>query len=84
MTTIIPDVFHPLLRTARSEIADVCRQAEHNYLIDGDAEKLALAVESAEEQEIARIASKAGENMMNDGNYWLSLPLAAEGVLGVQ
>lgn len=76
--------FHPILRTSRSEIAAACRSHEHNELIEGDGESLALTVEAADEAEIARIATKLGDILMDGGDYWLGLPMAAEDVLGVQ
>jgi hypothetical protein len=75
---------HPILRTGRSEIADTCRDPENNGLAESNGEYLALAVEAASEEEIARIASKLGDYMMDGGRYWDHLPLAAEAVLGVQ
>jgi hypothetical protein len=82
--TANPDTFYPVLRACRSEIAEAIRNSEHNSEIESDAEKLAAALESAEEHYIEQIARKVGDLMMDGGDYWGALPLAAESVLGVQ
>jgi hypothetical protein len=75
---------HPILQTGRSEIADTCRDPDHNSWLQGDSEALALAVEAASEDEIGQIARKLGDALMNGGGYWESLPQVAENILGVQ
>jgi hypothetical protein len=83
-TQEVSEPFHPILQTARSEIVETCRSRDHSALIEGDREGLALAVEAASEDEIGRIARELGSILMDDGDYWRGLPLAAESVLGVQ
>jgi hypothetical protein len=78
------EFFHPILQTSRSEIADTCRDSDHNGAIASDDEALALAVESAPEDQIAAIARKLGDYMMDGSSYWSGLPLAAEEILGIQ
>jgi hypothetical protein len=83
-STPVPDetVWHPVLRTCRAEVAEACRRAGGDAPLSAlDGEGLACLVETCSEETIAEIARKAGDYLIEGGDYWASLPLAAESKL---
>lgn len=75
-------VWHPVLRTSRDEIAETCREpGNSNLLSQVTGRNLARRVEHASEATIGQIAARAGDLIMDGGDYWAALVLAAERLL---
>jgi hypothetical protein len=75
-------IWHPVLQTSREEIAETCRDARYTRVLRGvRGRELSRQVDAATERQIAQIAEKAGELILNGADYWPALVLAAERVL---
>jgi hypothetical protein len=75
-------IWHPVLQTCRDEIAETCREPRYTRLLRARSGKeLAGRVEAAAERQIEQIASKAGDIIMDGGDYWAALVLAADRIL---
>jgi hypothetical protein len=75
-------IWHPVLQTSREEIAETCRDPRYTRVLRGmRGRELSRRVDAAPERQIAQIAEKAGELILNGADYWPALVLAAERVL---
>jgi hypothetical protein len=75
-------VWHPVLVTSREEIGETCRDPRYARVLRGrNGDELARRVDAAAERQIERIASRAGELILNGSDYWPALVLAADQVL---
>jgi hypothetical protein len=71
-------MWHAVLRTDRDELVTYLRSDECR---DEDKLEFAAFVDAADEPVIGEIARAMGENLMNGGGYWESIPFAVEKVM---
>jgi hypothetical protein len=75
-------IWHAVLQTSREEIAETCRDPRYTRVLRGlRGRELSRWVDAAPERQIAQIAERAGELILNGADYWPALVLAAERVL---